>query len=595
MRKCRGAWQRARKERSEDVDVRLREYKRIMGEYKYRMRKTKEENWRQFVSVYSNLDPWGVVYRVCRVKYARECLTTLNVNGVEYVTRKECANVMMNGFFPASSMIGNSSVENDCDGTYVRSFEWSEVEGAIRRVRLGKAPGLDGMNAEMLRAMWREIPGWLLTMFNACLSSGCSPSAWKTVRVVVLPKSPEKPRTDPASYRPISLLPVLGKTLEKLMVGRLESKVNGRMNSAQYGFRRGRSTESAWARVKEYVRMSDSKYVLGVFVDFVGAFDNLEWMRVLEKLNEIRCEEMSLWKSYFQGRGACMVSTNEVVWRNVERGCPQGSVCGPFIWNMMMDRRLWKLDERGCKCVAYADDLLLLVEGHSRVEIERKGTEWMEIVCAWGESVGLTVSEGKMVTMFMKGNMAANRRPYVRMNGKPIRYAESVKYLGVRVSEKMYFKLHLERIRVKITNVLGQMRRVLKCDWGMRKRAVRMMYKGLFVACVMYSSSVWCEYVKTKYARNILIRCQRVVLYACLNVCKTVSTDAVQVIMGVLPWDLECMRSGLSRMVKNRWSACENELVTEEELNGRSVEERVNLVHESVCRQRICQMAGQVE
>ena len=38
----------------------------------------------------------------------------------------------------------------------MRSFEWSDVERAIARAKLGKAPGLDGMNVEMLRAVWRD-------------------------------------------------------------------------------------------------------------------------------------------------------------------------------------------------------------------------------------------------------------------------------------------------------------------------------------------------------------------------------------------------------------------------------------------------------
>lgn len=56
------------------------------------------------------------------------------------------------------------------------------------------------------------------------------------------------------------------------MIGRIKSKVNGRMNDAQHGFRRGRLTESVWASVKDYVRMSECKYVLNVFMDFKGAF-----------------------------------------------------------------------------------------------------------------------------------------------------------------------------------------------------------------------------------------------------------------------------------------------------------------------------------
>ena len=106
--------------------------------------------------------------------------------------------------------------------------------------------------------------------------------------------SPEKPRSDPASYRPISSLPVLGNTLERLMVGRIECRMKDRMYDAQHGFLWGRSTDSARAKVKEYVRSSVCKYVLGVFVDFKGAFENLEWKRVLERMSEIGCEEMAL-------------------------------------------------------------------------------------------------------------------------------------------------------------------------------------------------------------------------------------------------------------------------------------------------------------
>ena len=158
--------------------------------------------------------------------------------------------------------------EDETEGMKDKCFEWNEVEKAIVKAKLSKAPGLDGVNAEILRAIWRANPGWVVSMFDACLRDGCIPSEGKKARVVILPKSPEKPRSDPASYRPISLLPVLGKTLEGLMVGRLECRIKNRMNDAQHVFRRGRSMESAWAKVKEYVRSSVCKYVLEVFVDF---------------------------------------------------------------------------------------------------------------------------------------------------------------------------------------------------------------------------------------------------------------------------------------------------------------------------------------
>lgn len=200
---------------------------------------------------------------------------------------------------------------------------------------------------------------------------------------------------------------------------------------------------------------------------------------------------------------------------------------GPSIWNLMMDELLWRLRGSGCKVVAYADDLLLVVEGQSRVEIERMGTEWMRMVHEWGVKVGVSVSEEKhAVCMLMKGSMAVTRRSSVRVNDVNIKYVSSVRYLGVWMGERMSFKPHLVCLRKKCVNVVGKLRHVMRSEWGLRKRAVRVLYKGLFSACVMYGASVWCGVMRFGYARDMMNRCQRVVLYACLNVCRSVGGDA---------------------------------------------------------------------
>lgn len=94
-----------------------------------------------------------------------------------------------------------------------------------------------------------------------------------------------------------------------------------------------------------------------------------------------------------------------------------------------MENRLRKLDECG-KYVASADDLLLIVEGWNRVEVDRKGSEWMGIMCEWGENICVKVSKGKTIVMLMKGSITVNRQLCVRMNEKTIKYVESAEYLG---------------------------------------------------------------------------------------------------------------------------------------------------------------------
>lgn len=147
----------------------------------------------------------------------------------------------------------------------------------------------------------------------------------------------------------------------------------------------------------------------------------------------------------------------------------------------------------------------------------------------------MNVSESKTCMMLMKGRLSGTRPPRVCVNGKRIKYECQVRYLVVWMGKRMSFRPHLEFLRTKCVNVVGKIRRVMKSEWGLRRRALCIMYKRLFCASVMYGASVWYGMMRFGYAREMIGRCQRVAMSACLNVCRTVSTEAMQVLMGGLP------------------------------------------------------------
>ena len=91
---------------------------------------------------------------------------------------------------------------------------------------------------------------------------------------------------------------------------------------------------------------------------------------------------------------------------------------------------------------------------------------------------------------------------------------------------------------------------------------------------------MWCDVLRFEYARVLLNRCQRAVLYARVNACRTVSTDSRQVLIGSTPWDLKFIRCGVVSMVKNGWSVHDNDLVSVDEVVGKNVDESVRLVNE---------------
>ena len=124
-----------------DVEERKREYKRALNDYKLSMRRVKEHNWKQFVSKSSNLDQWSPVYKVCRGKTARQGLSALCVNGNNYSTSNECANVLLERFFPVSCLNVEESVEdfvNVREDVQVKGFEWQVVNVAVKEENCGR-------------------------------------------------------------------------------------------------------------------------------------------------------------------------------------------------------------------------------------------------------------------------------------------------------------------------------------------------------------------------------------------------------------------------------------------------------------------------
>ena len=553
-RTVRRKFQLARRSNSDRLSQLRHELSCAVREYKDMLVKVKEEEWRSFVSENRD-DPWGQVYRICRGR-KREDVTSLRVGDTMLSTWRECAGALLGAFFPRAEVQVPQAQE-----VPVPPLDDGELGYAFGLVRSKRSPGFDGLNGEMCKSLWKFIPEYLEAIYNKCVWEGYFPREWKIARVVPLLKSPDKIRSDPRSYRGISLLPVLGKVLERVMVERLQELTRGMWSDRQYGFRKGRSVEDAWFYVQGAVRENVNKYVLGIFVDFKGAFDYLSWDRVLQRLEELGCPEITLWRSYFSDRKASLVGMNGSVEIGVVRGCPQGSICGPYIWNLMMDSLLGQLEPL-CKCCAYADDLLLLVEGRSRFELERAGGQFLEIVNSWGLGVGVDISMDKTVTMLLKGRLSPVRPPIVRVNGVSIRYVTQVKYLGLTMTERMCFTPHLAILKERLQAVVGKVRRILRSDWGLGRRAVRTIYRGLFVACATYGAAIWWESAMTVSGRRKLLSVQRCMMLACLPVCRTVSTDAMQVLLGAPPLDLIVvqravafrLRRGLSvSLLRNDW------------------------------------------
>lgn len=114
----------------------------------------------------------------------------------------------------------------------------------IQSIKIYKASALDKLPSRLVKDAFMTLCRKLQFLFNLSLSTGIFPSDWKKANVILIPKDSDK--SNPTNYRPISLLPLPGKLLEKIIHGKLLDfwTAENLITSRQGGFRPGHSTQS---------------------------------------------------------------------------------------------------------------------------------------------------------------------------------------------------------------------------------------------------------------------------------------------------------------------------------------------------------------
>ena len=143
-------------------------------------------------------------------------------------------------------------------------------------------------------------------LFNLCLIKGVFPDQFKIAKVIPLHKGGDKQSTN--SYRPISLLPALGKLFEKIISVRLLAYFNDHdlFSKYQFGFREGFTTEFAILDIYEKLlnNLDKGSVTCSIFLDLAKAFDSVSHSILIRKLEKygIQGEALKLFLSYLEER-----------------------------------------------------------------------------------------------------------------------------------------------------------------------------------------------------------------------------------------------------------------------------------------------------
>jgi hypothetical protein len=321
------------------------------------------------------------------------------------------------------------------------SVKEEEILKLLKNVSTKKATGLDSLPARFLKDASENIVSPISHIINLSVKTGIVPNELKLARVVPLHKKGST--LCEGNYRPVSILSIMSKVLERVIYNQLESYLskNNLIYNLQSGFRQGYSTDTCLIYLTDYIKnqMEEGKYTGLVMLDLQKAFDTVDHKILLDKLEALGVDDMSVswFKSYLCERKQ-VVDINGTIseMAKISCGVPQGSILGPLLFLVYVNDMKGVTD---CNLILYADDSALMISDKDVTKIEQKLEIELKSVCDWLIDNKLSIHLGKTESILFGSSKKLKKKSKLNIscNGISIASQEEVKYLGAKIDQSM--------------------------------------------------------------------------------------------------------------------------------------------------------------
>ena len=297
------------------------------------------------------------------------------------------------------------------------------------------------------------------------------------------------------SYRPISLLSVFNKIVEKIIAKETTDHLerNRVLSEGQYGFRRHRGTEDAVLNLQKYVieSLESQRIPLIVMLNFSSAFDCVNHGRLLEKLRcaGITDTALKVFASYLENRTQELrcgyIATSDPT--GVRCGVPQGGSLSALLFSLYINDLL-TMSDPDASLMGYADDICLKFRFEGPIDLNVVETS-VHRVFEWSKKNGLLLNSKKSNYMiFGQPNPRIKVPLYISCgdDAEPPNEIENVlstKYLGIEIDEKLLWDQHVNILRDKLRAATATLAKVRVLTSA---RTATSVYKAIFESYLRY-------------------------------------------------------------------------------------------------------------
>ena len=338
-------------------------------------------------------------------------------------------------------------------------------------------------------------------IINRSLREGNVPTTFKHAHVCPLFKSGNP--SDSRNYRPISLLPVASKLLEKVVLRQvveyLESECPTALPPEQFAYRRQHSCEDTLAlSIDTWRKALDENQVCGVvFADLSKAFDNVRHTQVIQELADLGFEGTALkwFCNYLSERTQCVVighATGRT--SHCTKGVPQGSVLGPLLFCLYI-RRLPDIFAHSVVRI-YADDIAFYFIAKTVSGAMVKLQEDLDNLDSYINAKCLTLNPGKTQLLVIHRANAEVDLANVELScrGTAIRPTDTVKYLGVLIDQHLTFSQQVNKV---CRSALGKVATFRHGRRNLSSTACRIFYLSVVQSTLDYASTSYVHSLST--------------------------------------------------------------------------------------------------